>query len=151
MSLELLLPLLLVLLPLVEWLLRRWRTVASRDQPADQGRPRVAVPGPPPSLPPPVPLPEHHRPAEARVEATPPAWKPRAQRAHEKARAATPGRGRDQPRSRHAPPSVAARSRRSGTALGRIARGDIHRGIVLMTVLGPCRADRPHAWPDDGR
>jgi hypothetical protein len=28
---------------------------------------------------------------------------------------------------------------------------DLRRAIVLMSLVGPCRAERPHDWPDTGR
>ena len=38
-----------------------------------------------------------------------------------------------------------------GVVRGLRSRGGVHRAIVAMTILGPCRAVEPHAWNERDR
>lgn len=114
MSLEPVLVLLLLLVPLVEWILRRVREASANRQPG--------APQPPlPSEPPPLPQPVGRDPFM--VAAPEPA----------PARTARPPR----PRVGQSPVS-AAPSRRA------LRRRELRRAVVLMTLLNPPRAIEPY-------
>ena len=148
MSGEVLLFALVALAGLVEWALRLRREWAKRQPPAGHGQAQ------PQSQPP--------QPAQAEP---PDSWWGQAPSAPIPPAEMPPRDTRERVRSADRPrPALDAR-RRSGTgvssasgarnapaSLARIGTPrDLRRTVVLMTVLGPCRAEHPHAWPDKGR
>jgi hypothetical protein len=45
-------------------------------------------------------------------------------------------------------PTAGRRARRGAPVVNLRNRFDLRRAVVLMTVIGPCRAASPHDWPD---
>lgn len=128
---------LFTLLPLIEQWWRRYRETRER------ARRRTSAP-PAPPLPPPFPrVPPGHVPLPARVG--------RPDEAEDALEVLVtrpvPGAG---PRSPRAPTATGRVRRRA--PVHRYLRRDPHavrRGVVLMTVLGPCRAESPYRSPED--
>ena len=141
MSLEFLVLLaLFTLLPIIEQAWRKHRDARERAKRRAQGLPPV-----PPPLPPPIPrVPPGHAPLPTRTEAL-----------DEDDEVAVVVRPTPRPRPTAAAPprTLAPPARRQRPRLRDFARDPdaVRRGIVLMTVLGPCRANAPYDIPAVGR
>ncbi len=123
MPAELLLVLLVVLVPIVEWFMRMRREWAKRQPPVGQRQGQGASQGKPP------------RDTREHVRAAEQPRPPREARRHAAAVVASAGT-----------------SRADATRLAHLgSHRDLRRAVVLMAVLGPCRAEQPHAWPGTGR
>jgi hypothetical protein len=132
---------LFTLLPIIEQWWRRHRETRERARRRASGRPAPPVP---PPLPPPFPrVPPGHAPL--------PADSDRADEADEALEVILP-RPVPSTRPRPLPPAPAAARRAPRSAPLRVQlRRDPHavrRGVALMAVLGPCRAEAPYRWPD---
>lgn len=161
MSLEILVLLaLFTLLPIIEQAWRKHREARERARRRALGLPPIPPPVPVPHpLPPPIPrVPPGHAPLPAN------------RGAFDDDEEDAPVIVRPAPRSRPKPirpavtrspvvPRVAAhvrtvdpRTRRQRAHLRGVARdrGAVRRGVVLMTVLGPCRANAPYDTPAVG-
>jgi hypothetical protein len=144
MSSEQILLVLVFLLPLVQYLLGAARqreghkTEHREGQPSSAHRPPTWEPESPPHAPRP-PEPTVHQ-----VAAIPPESVSDAIAVRER----TPTGDAARPPAPVPPGRPTARRRAAVTDL----RNAIHvrRAIVLMTVLGPCRATNPHEWPERG-
>jgi hypothetical protein len=132
MSVELLvLVALFIVLPLIQQLIRAPRQQNQRfPEPAERRPPGALARTPPPELAvPPLPDTTPH----AASDATP-------------ASARVPA-----PTQAGGPVTIALTPRRTvgqRTAVGLRTRRDLGRAIVLVAMLGPCRASRPYDWPE---
>jgi hypothetical protein len=130
MSVEtLILVALLIVLPLIQQVIRATRERSQHfPAPAERRSPGTVARTPPPELAVP-PLPDTKPPvaSDAPASALPPA------------------------RQGGGPLTIALKPQRTmeqQAAVGLRARRDLRRAIVLVAMLGPCRANSPYDWPD---
>jgi hypothetical protein len=132
---------LFTLLPIIEQWWRRYRETRERARRRASGRPA-------PPLPPPLPRPYPRvPPGHARL----PAEGEGAQEADETIEVILPRPAPSARPRRVLPAPSAVRRARRGEPLRVQLRRDPHavrRGVALMAVLGPCRAEAPYRWPD---